>query len=373
MEHTTWAEVDLSAIAHNARSLQQHITAKTILCAVVKANGYGHGALPVAKTALRNGAQRLAVGRVEEGAALRQAGIEAPILLMCYAIPGQATDIVRYGLTPTVNSLDLGRSLSRAVAEHGAPDLPLHIKIDTGMGRFGVLPEEALDFAQALAGLPGLSLEGLYTHFCTADEADIACTSGQFEVYQQVVARLEQAGLRFAVHHVANSAATLRFPHMHLDMVRCGIALYGLRPSPDTPLPFPLRPAMALKSRVGRVRTLPAGWGISYGRDYVTSEPTRVALVPLGYGDGYHRLLSSRGAVLIHGQRAPILGRVCMDQFVVSVHDIEGVKEGDEVVLFGRQGQAELPAEEVAAWAETIDYEVVTSVLSRVPRVYLGE
>jgi alanine racemase len=371
VEHTTWSEVDLSAIAHNVRQLKEHIGPQTRLAAVVKANAYGHGVVPVARVALENGAERLGVGRVEEGAALRQAGIEAPILLMCYATPVQAAEIVRHRLTPTVNSLELAQALSAAVAEQGEANLPLHIKVDTGMGRFGLLPEELLDFARALARLPGLSLEGIYTHFCTADEPDTSHTDQQFDHYQQLVAQLEEAGIRIPIQHVANSAATLRFPQMHLDLVRCGISLYGLSPSPDVEAPFPLRPAMALKSRVGRVRTLPAGWGISYGRDYVTTEPTLVALVPLGYGDGYHRLLSNRGAVLIGGQRAPLLGRVCMDQFVVDVSEIEDVHEGDEVVLFGRQGQAELSADEVAAWAGTINYEVVTSVLSRVPRVYL--
>jgi alanine racemase len=373
MEHVTWAEVDLGAIAHNCRQLKRHIGPQTILCAVVKANAYGHGALAVAQVALDNGADRLAVSRVEEGVELRQGGIDAAILVMGYATAEQAASIVQHRLTPTVNSLELARALSTAVAKQGAPALAVHIKIDTGLGRFGLLPDEVLEFAQALTPLPGLFLEAIYSHFSSADEANTSHTYRQFEMYQGLVSQLRSAEIRAAIHHVANSAATLRFPEMHLDMVRCGIALYGLRPSADTEMPLALRPAMALKSRVGRVCTLPAGWGISYGRDYVTTEPTRVALVPVGYGDGYHRLLSNRGQVLIHGQRAPMLGRVCMDQFVVDVSHIEGVKLGDEVVLFGQQGQAALSADEVAAWAGTINYEVVTSILPRVPRIYLEE
>jgi alanine racemase len=369
----TWVEIDLDAIAHNAAELKRHVSERTALMAVVKANAYGHGTLPVARVALQNGATHLAVGRLEEGMQLRADGIDAPILLMCYTTPAQAADIVRQRLTPTVNALELGHALSAAVAEQGAPALPVHLKVDTGMGRFGVLPEEVLDVTRALEGLPGLFLEGFYTHFCTADERDTSHTYRQFEMYRQLVRQLKEAGIAIPVKHVANSAATLRFPEMHLDLVRCGIALYGLRPSPAMETVIPLHPAMTFKSRVGRVRTLPAGWGISYGRTYVTSRPTPVALVPVGYGDGYHRILSNKGAVLIRGQRAPIVGRVCMDQFVVDVSAIRGVQRDDEVVLFGRQGEAELPADEVAAWAGTINYEVVTSILPRVPRVYLRE
>jgi len=373
MEHVTWAEIDLQAIAHNARQLKGHIGPQTILCAVVKANGYGHGAHQVAKVALDNGAERLAVSRVEEGVELRHSGIDAPILVMGYATPAQAASIVQHRLTPTVTSWELALALSAAVAEQAAPALAVHLKIDTGLGRFGLLPEEVLDFARALRQLPGLLLEGIYSHFSSADEADTSHTYRQFEMYRQLVSQLGSAGIHAAIHHIGNSAATLRFPEMHLDMVRCGIALYGLRPSPDTEMPLTLRPAMALKTRVGRVCTLPPAWGVSYGRDYVTTVPIPVALVPVGYGDGYHRLVSNRGQVLIHSQRAPMLGRVCMDQFVVDVSRIDSVNPGDEIVLFGQQGQAELPADEVAAWAGTINYEVITSILPRVPRVYLPE
>jgi len=372
-ETTTWAEINLDAIAANTHGLKQHIGEQTELMAVVKANAYGHGMLPVARVALKSGATWLGVGRVEEGEELRVGGITAPILLMCYATAGQAVDIVRHRLTPTVNTLELARALSAAVAKQGVPALPVHLKVDTGMGRFGLMPQEVLDFARVLLGLPGLFLEGFYTHFCTADERDTSHTYRQFEMYRQLVRQLEEAGIAIPVKHVANSAATLRFPEMHMDVVRCGIAIYGLRPSPDVEMVIPLRPAMTLKSRVGRVRTLPAGWGISYGRTYVTSRPTPVALVPVGYGDGYHRILSNKGAVLIRGKRAPIVGRVCMDQFVVDVSAIPDVQLNDVVVLFGRQGDAEIHIDEVAAWAGTINYEVVTSILPRVPRVYLRE
>jgi len=370
-DHVTCAEINLDAIAHNVRALKAHIGERTALMAVVKANAYGHGTLPVARVALESGASRLAVGCTEEGVRLRQSGISAPILLMCYNTPAQAADIVRHRLTPTVNGLDLARALSVAVAEQGAPDLPVHLKADTGMGRFGLMPEEVVDFAQVLVSLPGLTLEGFYTHFGTADETDTSHTYRQFELYRQIMRQLEEAGIAIPVQHVANSATTLRFPEMHLDMVRCGIAIYGLRPSPGVRMAVPLRPALTLQTCVARIRTLPSGWGISYGRTFVTSRPTPVALVPVGYGDGYHRVLSNKGAVLIHGRRAPVVGRVCMDQFVVDVTGILDVQEDDEVVVLGRQGKEEISADEIAAWAGTINYEVVTAILPRVPRIYL--
>jgi len=380
VENLTWAEVDLDAIAHNARELKRLIGEKTELMAVVKANGYGHGAVQVAETALDNGASRLAVNRALGGVQLRQAGITAPVLILGYTLPAQAETIVRWNLTPTVNDPEQAQALSVAASrppfvppnpggERGA-GLPIHVKIDTGMGRFGLLPDEVVDFVRAISELPGLSLEGVYTHFALADAADKSYTLQQFEIFLEVVKRLERAGFTIPIQHAANSAATLDLPETHLDMVRCGIVLYGLRPSNEVEPTIPLRPAMTLKSRVARVRTLPTGSSISYGCTYTTSEPTLVALVPVGYGDGYHRLISNRGQVLIRGQRAPIVGRVCMDQFVVKISHIPNVQQHDEVVLLGRQGDAEISAEEVAAWAETINYEVTTSILPRVTRVY---
>ena len=366
----TWAEIDLDAIAHNVRQLKRHIGERVKLTAVVKANAYGHGAVPVARTALENGAERLAVNRVVEGIELRRAGIAAPILILGYSPPWEAEAIVRHDLTPTITEREVALALARVAASQGKT-VPVHVKVDTGMGRFGLLPKEVVDFAKGLADFPNLRLEGLYTHFATADEADKSHTRRQFGAFLDVLKRLEEAGIEVPIRHAANSAATLDLPETHLDMVRCGIAIYGLYPSAEVSHSIPLKPAMSLKSRVARLRTLPAGSCISYGCTYVTSSPTRVALVPVGYGDGYHRLLSNRGQVLIRGRRAPILGRVCMDQFVVDVSDIPGVRLNDEVVVFGRQGEEEISAEEVAAWAQTINYEVVTALMPRVTRVYL--
>ena len=368
--HLTWAEVDLDAIASNTRRLKEYVGERTELMAVVKANAYGHGAVPVARTVLANGASRLAVHRVIEGVELRRAGLTAPILVMGYSLPGEAEAIVRWDLTPTVTTVEGALALSAMSERQGKVTL-VHVKVDTGLGRFGLLPDEVVAFVRRIARLPGLKLEGLFTHFAAADSADKTYTRRQFDLYMQVVRQLEEAGFAIPLKHVASSAATLDLPEMHLDMVRCGIALYGLRPSSQVEPAIPLQPAMALKSRVSRVRTLPPGSSISYGCTYTTTRPTPVALVSVGYGDGYHRLLSNKGSVLIGGQRAPIVGRVCMDQFVVDVTGIERVRQDDEVVVFGRQGEAEISAEEVAALVGTINYEVVTSILPRVTRVYL--
>ena len=366
----TWAEIDLDAIAFNAAGLKARAGGKAELMVTVKANGYGHGAAPVARAALEGGATRLAVHRTAEGVQLRQAGITTPILVMGYTLPAESERVVRWNLTPTVNSRPQAEALSEAAVASGKK-LPIHVKVDTGMGRYGLLPDEALDFVRFLSGLPGLALEGLYTHHAVADLADKSFTRRQFSIYMDVVKRLAAAGFTFPLKHVSNSATTLDLPEMALDMVRCGIALYGLHPSGEVEPAIPLRPALTLKSRVARVRALPAGASISYGRTYITDKPTRVALVPVGYGDGYHRILSNRGAVLIHGQRAPIVGRVCMDQFVADVSHIPAVQLHDEVVLIGRQGEGHIPAEEVARWAETINYEATTGLLPRVVRVYL--
>ncbi|MBC7222830.1 MAG: alanine racemase, partial [Anaerolineae bacterium] len=332
-----WAEVDLSAIRHNVQALKQWVGPGVELAAVVKANGYGHGAVPAGQAALEAGASRLAVGWVAEGTALRQGGITAPILVMGYCLPEDAPAIVYYDLTPTVCCLEVAHALSDACQAQGKA-IPIHVKVDTGMGRFGLLPEEVLGFLKEVSRLPGLHLEGLWTHFATADEGNKAYARQQFALYQEVLREVEAAGFRIPLRHAANSGATLDLPETHLDMVRCGIAIYGLYPSAEVARPVDLRPALTLKGRVGHVRTLPAGSSISYGRTFTTRRPTRVALVPVGYGDGYHRLHSNRGAVLIRGWRAPILGRVCMDQCVVDVTDIPGVRDGDEVVIIGRQG-----------------------------------
>lgn len=364
----TWAEIDLAALQANVRAIKEFVGPRVEMFAVVKANAYGHGAVPVARAALLAGATRLAVHRVQEGVELRQAGIDAPILLLGYAPLAAAPLVARYRLTPTV----ITREFAEALAAYVDEPLPVHVKVDTGMGRYGLLPEEVVDFARALDAMPHIVIEGVYTHFATADEADQTYMRRQFRIFRDVLAALEGAGIHPFIRHACNSAATFAFPEAHLDAVRPGIALYGMLPSDAWEPPVPLRPVLSLKSLVARVRTLPAGSSIGYGRTFTTEKPTRVALVPIGYGDGYHRILSNRAEVLIRGRRARVLGRVSMDQIVVDVDHIPDVQMEDEVVLIGEQGGDAIRAEEVAHWAETINYEVTTSLLPRVTRVYVN-
>ncbi|MCL4535121.1 MAG: alanine racemase [Bacteroidetes bacterium] len=367
-----WAEIDLDAIAANVRALRACTGPGVQLAAVVKANAYGHGMEAVAGAALEAGATWLAVNTADEGVRLRVAGFACRVLVMGYAAAWEAGKIVTNDLTPTLNTMELALGLASAAAASGKT-VNVHVKLDTGLGRFGLLPEEVLPFVQALSGIPRLRLEGIWTHFASADETDKAYTHRQLAVYHHVLASLAAHGITLPLRHAANSAATMEVPESHLDLVRCGIALYGLYPSPEVGRGVALRPAMALKSRIARVRTLPAGSSISYNRTYTTSAPTRVALVPIGYADGLTRALSNRGALLVHGRRAPIVGRVCMDQCVVNVDHIPGVAQDDEAVAIGAQGDEEITADEVAALASTINYEITCNVSARVPRVYLRD
>ncbi|WP_119066052.1 alanine racemase [Aggregatilinea lenta] len=366
----TFAEIDLGAIAHNVRAIKGRLAPATEFVAVVKANAYGHGAVPVAQAALEAGANRLAVARVAEGVDLRRAGIDAPVFTLGHSSPGEAEVAAEHGLALAVMDVETAQAFAGRCAALGRL-APVHVKIDTGMGRYGLLPDEVVPFFARLAQIPNLRVEGVFSHFAVSDSADPAFTQQQIRTFREVLAALDAAGFAPPLRHIANSAAALTLREAEFDAVRVGIALYGLRPSDEVEPSVPLRAALTFKSRVARVRTLPPGASVSYGRTFIAARETVAAVVPVGYGDGYHRLLSNRGAVLIQGQRAPIIGRVCMDQFVVDVTDFGPVALGDEVVLVGRQGEGCIPAEEVARWAETINYEVTTSLLPRVPRVYL--
>jgi len=362
----TWAEIDLDAIAANTRAIKRIVGDETEIIAIVKANAYGHGEVPVAQTVLHHGATRLAVHRTIDGVRLREAGIEAPILILGYTPPSGIDLVLDYDLTPTAIDRAFVAQLSKAAT---AP-VSIHVKVDTGMSRYGLFPDEVLGFLRTVEALPRVEIEGLFSHFATADEADRAPMLAQWRCFQQVLEEVEAAGFEIPLRHICNSAGVLSLPEAHLDAVRPGILLYGQHPSAECRAPFELQPALTLKSMVVRVRTLPAGSAIGYGRTYITEKPLRVALVPIGYGDGYHRLISNRGAVLIHGQRAPVRGRVSMDQIVVDVDDIDDVHLGDEVVIIGRQGDAQITTEDVARWAETINYEVLTALHPQVVRTY---
>lgn len=366
----TWVEIDLAAIQMNIRSFKRHVGDEVKIFAVVKANAYGHGAVLVAKAALEAGATRLAVHRLTEGIELRQAGLTAPILVMGYTPPAGAQAMVEWDLTPSCITSEFAQAFSTQAAANGKI-MPLHVKVDTGMSRYGLFPAEVIPFLTAVSELPGIKIEGLFTHFATADSNDQTWVLQQIATFNQVIAAVRSTGMEVPIIHAANSATTMKLPQAHYNAVRPGISMYGMNPSSDWEPVFELHPALSLKSTVSRVRELPAGAGVSYGRTFVTSRPTMAALVPVGYGDGYHRILTNKGVVLVRGQRAPIIGRVCMDQFVVDVTGIPGVAQDDEVVLVGRQGEERISAEEVGRLAGSINYEVTTGLLPRVVRKYI--
>jgi len=366
----TRAEIDLDAIAFNVRVIKRHVGEKVKVIAVVKANAYGHGAIPVARTVLESGAEMLAVHWIYEGVELRKAGIQAPILIMGYTPSNGAEIVADWQLTPSLTTLEFAQALSEQ-AKIKCVRIQVHVKVDTGMHRFGIMPGETVDFLLAIRNLFGIHLEGLSTHFATADWADQTEVLKQLEVFNQVRQAVFEAGIDIPLVHASHTPASMRLPETHFDAIRTGIAIYGMSPSSEWSPPFEIHPALCLKSLVSRVHTLETGDGVSYGRTFIAQKPTRVALVPIGYGDGFHRVLSNKGSVLIRGKRAPIVGRICMDQLVVNIDGIPDVQRNDEVVVLGKQGEEEIPAEEIAGLAGTINYEVTTSLLPRVTRVYL--
>jgi alanine racemase len=366
----TWLDVDLEAIGANVRALCQLIGPGTVLAAVVKADAYGLGAEAVARAALAAGAGALAVARVEEGVALREAGIEAPILNVAHTAPSEAAAAVRFAITPTVADPESVRAFAAAGRAAGRRTLAVHLKVDTGLARFGARPEELPALLAALAEEPIIQVEGLASHFATADEPDLAYARQQLAQFRTTLASLRERGLRPRLRHMANSAATLVLPESRFDLVRVGLTLSGASSVADRDPPPALRPAVALRARLARVYQLPAGATIGYGRTYVCSRPTRAGLVPAGYADGLSRALSNRASVLVRGQRAPLLGRVSMDQCVVDLTEIPAARPGDEVTLIGRQGQDEIGLAEFAAWADTIPHEALCRIGPRVPRRY---
>ena len=359
-----WAEVDLDALSHNVRELKRRVGGAALL-AVVKANAYGHGAAAVSQAALAAGAERLGVICVEEGEELRLAGITAPILVMGPASAAQAERIVELSLTPTVNSREMALALSRYAVERGVAQ-PVHLKVETGLNRFGVPPEELLPLAEYVRGLAGIEVEGLFTHFASGDEGDKAYTRTQFDLFMEAAARLPWIPLR----HVANTATVMDMPELSLEMVRTGIGIYGCYPSREVGRAVALRPVLSLKSRVARLKKLSAGETVSYGRTWRAERPSVIPLVACGYGDGLRRALSNRGSALVRGRRVPIVGRVAMDMCMADVTGVPEVQLGDEIVLIGRQGDEEIAVEELADLCDTINYEILCGIATRVPRVY---
>lgn len=366
----TWAEIDLSAIAHNVREIRRVTHPRAEIMAVVKANAYGHGVLPVAATALANGANSLAVAIPEEGALLREHGISAPILILGLTLPEQAEEVVRFNLMPAVATWESALALSRAACLAGRP-VNIFVKLDTGMHRIGLQHHEAVSFIKRLLTLKGVVLQGLFTHYSMSDMRDKDYTFQQFSCFQQIVEDLYSQGIHVPLKSTANSAAVIDLPDTHRDIVRPGIILYGLAPSDEVGAGLSLIPAMQFKTRVIYVKKVPSGSKISYGGTHTTVQETVIATLPVGYADGYNRLLSNQGEVLIQGTRCPVVGRVCMDQITVDVTHLPSVSLGEEAVLFGKQGQAEITIDEIADKLHTINYEIVCAVSGRVPRIYV--
>lgn len=366
-----WVEIDLGAVQDNVAELSR-LAHPAELLAVVKADAYGHGAVPIARAALAAGATWLGAALVEEGVVLREAGIDAPILVLSEPAPDAASAVIAHDLTPVVYTTDGIDRLAKAVVERGTDDpLSVHLKIDTGMHRVGAPPEVAVALAQRVRQRTQLHLGGVCTHLAVADEVDDPYTGEQLARFGAVLEELDAAGLRPALVHAANSAGLLAFPAARFDLVRVGIAIYGIAPVPELADRARLRPALSLKARVSHVKTLPAGARVSYGLRYEMPRSGRVATVPIGYADGVPRNLAAVGGeVVVRGRRHPIAGTVTMDQLMVDVGD-DAVEVGDEVVLIGRQGTAEVTAQEWAERLGTIPYEIVCGIGPRAPRSYI--
>lgn len=366
-ERATRAIIDLGAISHNVAAIRKKIGSQRGLMAVVKADGYGHGAVEVSRTALRNGADSLAVALPEEGQHLREAGVEAPILVLGLIQPEEAWKVVDSRLDQTVSSIALLEALDREAAS-ASTQVNVHIKVETGLGRIGVEPHEVVLFLRRARSYRNLKVAGLFSHFSAADERDKTFSQHQLQLFEQTIREIRHAGIELPQRHMANSAATLDLPESYYDLVRPGLIIYGLYPSTEVSHSIEVKPAMTLKTKVCYLKTVPQGTPISYGRTFVTQKQTRVATLPLGYGDGYKRALANKGEVLIKGRRAPVIGRICMDMCMIDVSDVPDVQAGDEAIVFGQ----EPTADELAAKIGTINYEVVTTVGKRVPRVYVN-
>lgn len=363
----TYCVVDRSAIRYNLQRLQS-IT-QTNVMAVVKANAYGHGAVPVARTALESGVDWLGTAIANEGFELRQAGVGGNILVLGYTAPTQASEAIANNLSLAVYDLEVAQAYAEAARALGK-QARLHLKVDTGMGRLGVEPNRAADMIKTLNGLGGVIVEGIFTHFATADDADQTFAREQLARFNQGLDELKAANTLPPIIHAANSPAALSLPEARFNLVRTGIAIYGLNPSDEVPVPSDFKAALEWKSTVSQVKTLPPNSSVSYGREYITKGVETIAVVPVGYGDGFRRYPKNVARVLIGGQSVRVVGRVCMDQIMVNVSEVPNVRLGDEVVLIGQQGPATNTADAVATRWGTINYDVVTGLMARVPRIY---
>lgn len=373
----TWAQIDLDALEHNYRVIRGSLKKGCRMMCVIKADAYGHGAVCLAREYERLGTEWFAVSNLAEAIQLRDAGISKPVLVLGYTPAENAGLLAQYRVTQAILSTEYAEKLSHSALKQGV-EVEVHLKLDTGMSRIGLLCQEkeqcplAAKEALRICRLPGIQVQGAFTHFAVADEAEDGreATQKQYDCFMTVIGLLRAEGVKLPICHCSNSGAVLYYPEMQLDMVRCGIILYGLLPSSKLPNSLNLRPVMELKSIVSLVKEVPAGTMVSYGHDYIAQKPMRIATVPIGYADGYSRLLSGRAEMLVRGKRAPVIGRVCMDQLMLDVTDVPDAEEGDTVTVFGRDGEALLPVEELATLYGTIHYEIVCLISKRVPRLY---
>jgi alanine racemase len=366
-----WVEVDLAALSHNVQQLRQLLSPKTQLMAVVKADAYGHGAVTVAKVALQSGASWLGVATIPEGIELREAGIKAPILLLgATNTPEQIQAIAHWKLQPTLGSPKQALVFSETLKSlPQTPHLPVHVKLDTGMSRLGTNWQQAGEFVQLVQTLPHLQIASIYSHLATADSPDQTIMRQQQERFEQAIAQIKTQGFQPPCLHLANSAATLSDASLHYDMVRAGLAVYGLYPAPHLQTVINLKPVLQVKTRVTQVKTIPAGSGVSYGHQYIAEREMRLAVVGIGYADGVPRNLSNKMQVLIRGQRIPQIGAITMDQLMLDVSTIPDLQAGEVVTLLGKQGSEQITADDWAASLGTISWEILCGFKHRLPRV----
>lgn len=362
-----WAEVDLNALKRNYERIKTYTQSE--IMPIVKANGYGHGALPVVKALFEAGARRFGVALLEEALEIRHSFPTVQVMTIGYMSTDFAETIVKEDIISGVYQYDQAEALSKAATAQGK-NATIHLKIDTGMGRIGFRKDMVQEILQII-NLPNLFIEGIYTHFASSDQLDLTFAREQLKLFLSVCEGLEREGIHIPIKHAANSAAILQFPEAHLDLVRPGIILYGLPPSHQVGGNEGFEPVMTWKARVAHIKEIQAGETVSYGRTFRAAYPTRVATVPIGYADGLHRALSNRGEMLVKGRRAAIIGRICMDQTMLDVTKIPGVEVGSSVTLLGSEGYERIDATEMAKWLETINYEVVCDISRRVPRVYI--
>jgi alanine racemase len=368
----TWAEINLDNIAHNVKEIQRLVGKRTEIMAVVKADAYGHGVLETVSTLIENGTSRLAVSMLDEAIQLRKIGIDVPILVLSHTNPKRADELIKYQITQTIYSHDMAKILSDEALRQGVK-AKVHIKIDTGMTRVGFPPGySAVKAVMEIQKLPGIIIEGIFSHFATADEKDSSYTMHQIELFESIISELNRIGILIPIRHISNSAAILQYPEFSMELVRPGIILYGIYPSEEVrKVDADFKPAMTLKTNIAMIKWVEAGTAISYGRKFTTRRKSLIATIPVGYADGYSRLLTGKGRVLVNGQFAPVVGSICMDQCMIDVTEIDGdVKTGDEVVLLGKQGNREITAQELAGYIGTIPYEIICIIGKRVPRVY---